>query len=307
MRAIVHDPAVPGGLPMVDLPEPVPAHDQAVVAVEAVSLNFLDVAYRDGRLAPGAVPGVDAAGTVVAAAVDGSGPPVGARVAGFGPGTWAEAVALRTADLAVVPDDVDLAVAAALPGAGVTALRAVRALGSVLGRRVLVTGASGGVGRFAVQLAALAGARVVALVGSADRGRGLRELGADDVVTALYGITRVDGVLDNVGGPVLTAAFAALAPGGLALSIGQAGRQPSTFDFEAERQRGGGRRVEAFVFGTDLGADLGVLLDLVARGRLEPQIGWRGSWERIGEAAEALGARQVLGKAVLDVRREVRS
>src|SRR5436189_210444 len=84
---------------------------------------------------------------------------------------------------------------AALPAAGVTALRAVRALGPLLGRRVLVTGASGGLGRFAVQLAARAGADVVALVGRPERGAGLVELGAREVVTGIGEVGPVQHVL----------------------------------------------------------------------------------------------------------------
>jgi NADPH:quinone reductase len=301
MHAIVHSPGTPGGLRRADLPDPVPAPDQAVVRVEAVSLNFLDVAYRDQLLPPGAVPGVDAAGTVLAAAADGSGPAPGERVVGFGPGAWAQRVAVRTADLAAVPDAVPLATAAALPGAGVTALRAVQALGPLLGRRVLVTGASGGVGRFAVQLAARAGADVVALVGTPERGAGLAELGARSVVTDVGDAGLVQHVLDNVGGPLLAAAFALITAGGAALSIGQAAGEPTLVDFEAERRRAGGRRLEPFVIGGDVGADLAVLLDLVARGELDPQIGWRGSWDRIDEAAAALRDRAVAGKAVLEV------
>jgi NADPH:quinone reductase len=301
MQAIVHDPAAPDGLRRAEVPDPVPAPDQAVVAVAAASLNFLDIAYRAGRLAPGAVPGVDAAGTVLAAAPDGSGPPAGTRVAGFGPGAWAQRVALRTADLAVVPDAVPLEVAAALPAAGVTALRAVRALGPLLGRRVLVTGSSGGVGRFAVQLAARSGAEVVALVGSAARGEGLAGLGAGQVLTDLDRVGPVDHVLDNVGGPLLAAAFALVTAGGAVLSIGQASLEPTVVDFEAERRRGAGRRIEPFVVGADLGPDLAVLLDLAARDGLDPQVGWRGSWDRVGEAAAALRDRKLAGKAVLEV------
>ncbi|HET6259246.1 MAG TPA: hypothetical protein VFE39_11400 [Pseudonocardia sp.] len=73
----------------------------------------------------------------------------------------------------MVPDEVDLGAAAAVPVAGVTALRALRRLGFLTGRRVLITGASGGVGGYAVQLAASAGAHVIASVGSAARGEGL--------------------------------------------------------------------------------------------------------------------------------------
>jgi NADPH:quinone reductase-like Zn-dependent oxidoreductase len=115
-------------------------------------------------------------------------------VAGFsGSGAWAERQAVTTEDLSVVPDEVDLSAAAALPAAGVTALQAVRRLGALLGKRVLITGASGGVGRFAVQLASLSGAEVIAAVGATARGEGLLELGASQLVTALDQVDRGDG------------------------------------------------------------------------------------------------------------------
>src|SRR5919197_4239866 len=144
---------------------------------------------------------------------DAPGPQAGARVATFGSsGAWAERRAVDTAELAVLPDAVDLVAAAALPAAGVTALRALRRLGSVVGRRVLVSGASGGVGRFAVQLAARAGAHVIAAVGSTARGAGLTELGAAEVVVGLGGVTEpVFGVVDNVGGRLLADAFSLVA------------------------------------------------------------------------------------------------
>jgi NADPH2:quinone reductase len=301
VRAIVHHPAV--GLRLTEVSDPVPRPHELLLDVRAAAVNYLDVAYRDELLEPGAVPGVDAAGVVLESAVDGSGPPAGARVTTFAMGgAWARRRAVATADVAVVPDEVDLAVAAALPAAGVTALHAVRRLGSLLGHRVLVTGASGGVGRYAVQLAALAGAHVVAAVGTAARGEGLAELGAREVVTDLAAVRGpVHGVLDNVGGPLLAEAFALLTPAGLALSIGQASGLPTTIDFERERRRGGGRRLEPFTFPPGVGPDVAVLLDLVARGVLDPQIGRRASWEQVIDVEKALLARQVPGKAVLEI------
>jgi NADPH:quinone reductase-like Zn-dependent oxidoreductase len=160
MLALLHDPAAPHGIRLGETAEPEAAPDQALVAVHAVSLNFGEVTYV-GRRVPGDVPGWDAAGIVLEPAADGSGPPAGARVVTFGwGGGWAQLRAVDTAELAVLPDDLSFAEAAALPVAGVTALRALRRLGSVLGKRVLVTGASGGVGGFAVQLAERAGAHV---------------------------------------------------------------------------------------------------------------------------------------------------
>ncbi|WP_241842230.1 zinc-binding dehydrogenase [Pseudofrankia sp. BMG5.36] len=109
------------------------------------------------------------------------------------------------------------------------------------------------------------------------------------------------GVLDNVGGQQLAEAFSLLEPGGVALSIGKASGQPTTIDFEAERHRSGDRRIEPFVIGSGLAEVIGYLVRLLDRGELDPQIGWRGPWERAPEVAEALLSRRVAGKAVLDV------
>ncbi|MDT3440984.1 zinc-binding dehydrogenase [Pseudofrankia sp. BMG5.37] len=303
MEALVYDPDRPAGLRLAEVAEPVLRPDEALVEVRAISLNFGELAYRTGRAQPGQVHGWDAAGVVVAGAEDGSGAVPGTPVVTFGwDGAWARRRAASTADLAVLPTALDPGAAAALPVAGVTALRAIRRLGSVLGRRVLITGASGGVGRFAVQLAARAGAEVIASVGTPERGEGLGRLGATDIVIGPANVTGpVHGALDNVGGTQLAEAFALLEPGGVALAIGKASGQPTTIDFEQERHRSGDRRIEPFVIGSGLAADLGYLVRLLGQGRLDPQIGWRGSWERAPEAVEALLSRRVAGKAILDI------
>ena len=143
------------GLRLGEAPEPVPRDSEALVEVSAAALNFGELAFNSSASEPRAVLGWDAAGVVAKPASNGSGPSAGTRVVTFGwRGAWAERRAVDTAELAVVPDSVDLGAASALPVAGVTALQALRRLGPVFGRRVLVTGAAGGVGRFAVQLAA---------------------------------------------------------------------------------------------------------------------------------------------------------
>jgi NADPH2:quinone reductase len=303
MRALVYAPDADHGLALGEVREPDPGPSEALVRVAAMSLNFADVAFLHDRQAPGGVPGFDASGVVITPAADSSGPPAGTRVVTFGwSGAWAEQRSVDTAEMTVVPDGVDLGMAAAIPVAGVTALRALRRLGSLVGRRVLITGASGGVGRFAVQLAARAGAHVVAVVGSPERGDGLSALGAAEVVVGVDSVSGpIYGALDNVGGRALAEVFALLEPGGSVQSVGMASLEPTTIDFEQARLRGGDTRIEAFAIGPRFGRDLEFLVGLVAAGELDPQIGWRGPWEKAADAAAALLGRKVQGKAVLDV------
>src|SRR5215472_2069925 len=208
MRALCYDPDAPAGLRLAETAEPVPGANEALVAIRAIALNVGEVTGLAERKQPGDVLGWDAAGVVVQPAADGSGPPAGAGVSTFGWARgWAELRAVPTAELAVVPAGVDLGAASTLPAAGVTALQALRALGSVLGRRVLVTGASGGVGRFAVQLAALAGAEVAASVSSPARASGLAGLGAAEIVVGLENLSAPVYGIYTVGGPQLAEAF----------------------------------------------------------------------------------------------------
>lgn len=307
MQALILDPGAPRGLRFGEAAEPQPTATQALVEVHAISLNFGELAFLQHMHRPGDVPGWDAAGVVVRAASDGSGPPPGTRVATAGwNGAWGELRAVDTRELAALPAGMDLGVASTLPAAGVTALRALRSLGSVIGKRVLVTGASGGVGSFAVQLARNAGSHVVASVSRAGRGEHLLKLGAREVVTGLDAVREpFHGVLDNVGGSILPRAFELVASGGTLVSIGNASLEPSTIDFEQARSRGGDRHIALFTVGaTGYGTDLAYLAEAISLGQLDPQIGWRGDWRRAIEAVDALLGRRVRGKIVLDLRRD---
>ncbi|MBW7454949.1 alcohol dehydrogenase, partial [Paenibacillus sepulcri] len=158
IRAIVVCPAIEGRLKIDYVKSPRPASSEALVRVSAVSLNLGEV-RTSMRAAAGWRPGWDLSGVIEQPAADGSGPPIGTRVFGMVPsGSWAEFVAVPTSFLAEISENVTFAQAAALPVAGLTALYALERGGFLLNRNVLVTGASGGVGHFACQLAHQAGA-----------------------------------------------------------------------------------------------------------------------------------------------------
>ncbi|MBP2329798.1 NADPH:quinone reductase-like Zn-dependent oxidoreductase [Kibdelosporangium banguiense] len=296
MRALVTTPDTKFGLKLTQAPDPVASPDQVIIDVRFASLNHGDVGYA-ATTPEGKVMGWDAAGVVTQSAADGTGPAVGTKVLTFGSdGAWAERRAVSVNELAVVPDGVDLAVASTLPVAGVTALRALRASGPLQGKRVLVTGASGGVGRYAIQLATIEGAHVVAL---ARRGEGLAELGAQEVVSDLDDVEPVDVVLENVGGPTLVRSWELLKTGGVLQSIGWTSLEPAVFPPYATVAPA--KSLVSFQSGNGYSADLAHLLKLVAEGKLTVDIGWRGSWNQFDEAAAALFGRQVTGKAVVEI------
>lgn len=224
----------------------------------------------------GVIPGSEFLGVVEQAAEDGSGPDVGQRVAGvaFG-GAWAETVVAPAQQITAVPEELSDDVALSLPLAGASALRALRKLGPLLGKRVLVTGASGAVGLLSLQLAAIGGAsEVVAVSRDAAGFPRLRELGATTVTDVLSAeLPIVDGVLDSVGGEQLKQAFGRLAAGGRLVSVGRASGAPTMLTPEDLLADGGrsGRSIVTFFLpeeGPDLGADISFLLGLARDSRL---------------------------------------
>lgn len=301
VQALIVDAEAPNAMRIAEVAQPTVGPTNALIEVHHVSLNHGDLNdARSGRIPPGGVLGSDAAGVVAEAARDRSGPEVGARVVALAQGAFAERIAVEVHSMAEVPESVDLSEAAALPVAGLAALRALRAAGPLLGRRVLITGASGGVGRFAVQLAARAGAHVIASVGSVARRQGLAERGADEVVVGLDGIEQpVDVVLDNVGGPHLVAAWRLLAPGGSLQSIGWTSGEPAVFP--PYSTIGPPKSISSFLNQGEAAEELSTLVRLLANGSLGVEIGWRGPWKQFAEAVEALRGRRVNGKAVLDL------
>ncbi len=289
-----------------EVPEPQPQRNEALVAVHAFSLNRgeLRSIRNNGE---GWIPGQDIAGIVLKQAEDGSGPAASARVVALTDELgWAQRVAVPSHRMAVLPNNVSFAQAATLPVSGLTALRTLRHGAPLLGKRVLITGAAGGVGTLAVQLAARSGARVTAVVGRAARAAGLRELGALEVIE---GIDTAQGrfglILEFAGGGSLAQAIKLVETKGTVVVYGNSSGEPTTLVF-ADFRGAPNSRVQSFSYFYSeaedrFAPDLALLVSLIADGSLKPQIGAERSWRDFAVMAEQLRDRRVAGKAVFRV------
>jgi NADPH:quinone reductase len=304
MRGLVTTMDEKAAVELRELAEPQPQRNEALVAVHAVSLNRgeLRSVRNNGE---GWVPGQDVGGVVLKQAEDGSGPPAGARVVALTDEfAWAQRVAVAGHRMAMLPDNVSFAQAATLPVAGLTALRTLRHGAPLLGKRVLITGAAGGVGTLAVQLAARSGARVTAVVGRAERAAGMKDFGALEVIE---GIDRAQGrfslILESAGGASLAHAVKLVEAKGTVVVYGNSSGEPTTLAF-ADFRGAPNSRVQSFSYFYSesedrFAPDLALLVSLVADGSLKPQIGVERSWRDFAAVAEQLRDRRVAGKAVL--------
>jgi alcohol dehydrogenase len=334
MKALVLHEHGAGGLRYeTDFPDPVPGAGDVVVRVHATALNYHDVFTRRGmpgiRIPMPAIMGLDVAGEIVAIGPGVSGWKVGDRVLGDPinrveggltgetvHGGLAEYCRLKAHQLVAIPDGIAFEQAAALPCAYGTARRMMHTNGRVAaGEKVLILGASGGVGVCCVQLAKLAGATVIAATSSPEKAMRLRALGADhtidtadeDFVAASYrlygkparrgaGTDRgVDVVVNYTGGDTWTKSLRILRVGGRLLTCGAtAGYDPPedirfiwTFELQILGSNGWARE------------DISALLEMVRAGRLKAVIDAAYPLERATEALARLENRQVFGKLVV--------
>jgi NADPH:quinone reductase-like Zn-dependent oxidoreductase len=280
-----------------------PGPDELLVRVEAFSVNRGET-FQLETPRPGWRPGKDVAGRVVRAARSG-GPQQGARVVAHVDGSgWAELVVAPVGRVTELPAQVETSTAAALPLAGLTAVRLLRAAGPLSGRRVLLTGASGGVGHFVVELAAAQGADVTVVVGAPSRGARLLELGATRAVGSVEEAGRpYDVGFDSVGGESTAAVLRSLTSHGRLVWFGQASRKPPTLDF-FDWTGGSMATIAKFHYLDDpapIADDLAALVRLTSTGRLHPEIGLHDTWDHTNAAIAALLDRRVRGNVVLDV------
>ncbi|MFI6444219.1 NADP-dependent oxidoreductase [Kitasatospora sp. NPDC050543] len=308
MRALVATAYQPlDGITLADLPRPTAGPGEVVVRVEAAALNPLDLALITGAMKDfypvehPLVIGMDAAGTVVEVGPDVTGYAPGDPVLAFTGQAGAVAeytVAVAGPRLARRPPGLDAARAAAIPESGMTAVCLLRAVGVGAGQSVLVIGATGGIGLYAVQLASAAGARVIATATPQDADY-VRELGAAesidyrtaDVVQQTLALVTggVDVVVDLINrGDGLAATARAARPGGRLVSplFG-----PSGFDRDVT-----GVYIGSFV------PEPGDLEDLASRaadGRLRVEIGARYRFDDAVRAVADFAGKHIRGKVVV--------
>ncbi|MEP7019618.1 MAG: zinc-binding dehydrogenase [Pseudonocardiales bacterium] len=303
-----------------EMPDPVAGPGQAVIDVDVADVLWVETMIRRGgggdhfTMTPPYVPGNGVAGRVRAVG-DGVDPSwLGCEVAAHtgGLGGYAEQVAVAAEALCSVPAGVELEQAAAVVADGATALALFEGNHIRTGDRVLVVGASGGLGIVSVQLANARGARVVAVARDARKLAHIRELGADAVIdsdepdwveqarAALDG-AGADVILDNVGGRVGQAAFAAIAPGGRFSAHGTPSGQFAPIDAaQAERLGVTVRGIRDVQHGDgERSRRTAQALAEVAAGRIRPQIGQCFPLAKAADAHAAIEGRTVFGKTLL--------
>ncbi len=291
MKAIAnHRYGPPEKLALQERALPAVDDDSVLIRVQAASVNPFDWHLVRGtpylvRLVIGlrrpasGIPGVDAAGTVESVGAGVTEFSVGDEVIASCSATLAEYAVGREADFVPKPEELTFEEAAAIPGAGVTALQALRAGGVTAGTRVLINGASGGVGTYAVQIAKARGAHVTGVCSTANVEL-VRSLGADEVIdyTAADFVRagrKYDVILDNVGNRGLRSTRRALVSTGTLVVVGaKGGRLVGGLGYKLRTKllnRFVKQTLIAF-FAKVTKDDMAVMLELVCAGKIKPVI-----------------------------------
>jgi NADPH:quinone reductase-like Zn-dependent oxidoreductase len=307
MKAVLYEKP---GLAYRDVPLPVPGDDAVLVKIHAASLNALDSRMIGMKIVPkGKIMGADIAGRVEAAgrnvAAFGPGDAVMGDISGCGLGGLAEYVAVPASVLAAIPTGLSFERAAALPVAAVTALQALRDRGGVRqGQKVLIHGAGGGVGTYAVQLARHFGAEVAAVC-SARNAELVRRLGASQVIDYARenfsrSTARYDLIVAINGKRPLRDYLRALAPRGVLVVVGGALSQVFGAMLLGPFVSMGGKKVR-LLSAKPNPADLAFIAGLVQDGRIEPAIDRTYQLEDTAEAFRYQSEGHAQGKVVITV------
>jgi NADPH:quinone reductase-like Zn-dependent oxidoreductase len=303
-----------------DVPEPVPAPGQLLVRVHAAAVNFPDVLFIAGKyqvkIPPPFIPGNEIAGEVIAVG-DGASFSPGQRVAGTTFGAFAEQALLDSTQATLVPDDADLASAAAFGVTYRTAYHALRSTAAVTqGDWVVVLGAAGGVGLAAVDLGVAMGARVLAAASSPQKLELCRQRGAEAIVDydredLKSRIRELTGdaarvVLDPVGGSYSEPALRGLARGGTFVTLGYAAGTIPAIPLNLILLKDicvRGMEIRTFMseHPDEFVRDIDELTQLFAAGTVRPYIGARFPLSEAPAALRHVADRKVLGKVVIDV------
>jgi putative PIG3 family NAD(P)H quinone oxidoreductase len=315
------DPSQPTTEPrLVELPDPSPADDEVLIEVQATALNRVDLLQIRGRYpvpsGESPIPGLECSGIVVERGAKARRWACGARVmALLGGGGQAERVAVPEGQVMALPPALSFAEGAAIPEAGLTAWSNLEAEARTTpGESVLISGATGGVGTFAVQVAHALGARVFATGRDAERlarlPAGIPLLDDEDLgerVAAETAGRGIDVILDLVGGSRLTDRLSLLAPGGRLVLVGLMGGAAAEVDVGRilrRRLRIIGSllrpRSRAEKSGLVRGFE-GFALPRLADGRLRPLLARRFPFNRLAEAYAALAAGGHVGKIVIEL------
>lgn len=307
-------------------PKPVAAPNQALVEVKACGLNYMDVFVLQGmpdlHTEMPRIPGGDIAGIVREVGEGVSADWVGKRVALFprfptggilgehGNGGLCEFISVDQRQLIEMPEGISFTEAASLPIAYGTSHRMLFTRGRIkAGEKVLILGASGGVGVSCLQFAKMAGAEVFACTSSDEKGRKLKELGADHVINyaenpdfskavwAASGKKGVDMAINFTGGDTWIPTQRCMAVGGRILTCGSTAGHMCTVDVRFIWHR------EIDIIGSRAykPEDIVACMDFVASGRLKPVIEVQLPLEQAGEGVRLLAERRIFGKVVINI------